>query len=119
MLAGAAGDAVGKDPFVDLPFVDLPCTGEPDLAKLHSLMAKVVVPNELKEAYKHVRAMLHQARSIELIDKNTVLLALQKLIASIAKVLGEIEAEKSDMETKKKEMGGLELIEEVEVTSAT
>ena len=114
MLAGAAGDAVGKDHSVDLPG-----TGEPDLAKLHSLMATVVVPNELKEAYKHVRAMLHQARSIELIDKNTVLLALQKLIASIAKVLGEIEAEKSDMETKKKEMGGLELIEEVEVTSAT
>ena len=73
----------------------------------------------MKEAYKHVRAMLHQTRSIERIDKNTVLLALQKLIASIAKVLGEIEAEKSDMETKKKEMGGLELIEEVEVTSAT
>ena len=66
-----------------------------------------------------MRAMLHQTRSIERIDKNTVLLALQKLIASIAKVLGEIEAEKSDMETKKKEMGGLELIEEVEVTSAT
>ena len=44
----------------------------------------------MKEAYKHVRAMLHQARSIELIDKNTVLLALQKLIASIAKVLVEI-----------------------------
>jgi len=39
----------------------------------------------LKEA-----SMLHQARSIELIDKNKVLLALQKLIASIAKVLGEM-----------------------------
>ena len=49
------------------------------------MMAKVVVPNELKEA-----SMLHQARSIELIDKNKVLLALQKLIASIAKVLGEM-----------------------------
>jgi hypothetical protein len=37
MLAVAAGDASGKDPSVDRPG-----TGEPDLAKLHSLMAKVV-----------------------------------------------------------------------------
>jgi hypothetical protein len=109
----AAGDAVGKDTPSTCPAQR---TGS---CKNPFFDGQVVVPNELKEAYKHVRAMLHQARSIELIDKNTVLLALQKLIASIAKVLGEIEAEKSDMETKKKEMGGLELIEEVEVTSAT
>ena len=114
MFAGAAGDALSKDPAVDLPG-----TREPDFAKLHSLMGRVVVPTELKEAYQHVRAMLHQASSIELIDKNTVRLALQKLVTSIAKVLGEIESAMSNLETKKKEMGGLELLEEVEVTSAT
>jgi len=115
MINGKLADAAGVEPGKESAS-DISVTVNPHFAKISSLMAKVVVPKEFKEAHHDVnelRAILQQAGSK---NNNLAMCAPQRSIASIAKCLQEIETK---MEKQKRETGGLELLEEVEVTRAT